>query len=70
MNRSKFASQVTLDGFVFLSETQSHSPKTMDEMMDQTQEGATEETPVMPTEGEDMGAEAAPAPETGDEAAA
>lgn len=41
-----------------------------DQMMDQTQEGATEETPVMPTEGEDMGVEAAPAPETGDEAAA
>lgn len=38
--------------------------------MDQTQEGAAEETPVMPTEGEDMGAEVAPAPETDEEAAA
>ncbi len=45
-------------------------PKTMDEVMDPTQEGAVEETPVAPTEGEDMGVEAAPAPETGDEAAA
>ncbi len=42
----------------------------MDEVMDPTQEGAVEETPVVPAEGEDMGAEAAPAPETGDEAAA
>jgi len=42
----------------------------MDEVMDPTQEGAVEETPVVPAEGEDMGVEAAPAPETGDEAAA
>ena len=39
-------------------------------MMDQTQDEVTEETPVMPNEGEGMGEEAAPAPETGDEAAA
>ncbi len=40
-----------------------------DEIMDPTQEGAEEETPV--TEGEDeMGGEEVAAPETGDEAAA
>ncbi|HEY0979431.1 MAG TPA: hypothetical protein VGE23_01150 [Candidatus Paceibacterota bacterium] len=41
-----------------------------EEVMDPTQEGAVEETPMMPAEGEGMGEEAAPAPETGDEAAA
>ena len=41
----------------------------MDEVMDPSQEGAMEETPAMP-EGEEMGAEAAPAPETDEEAAA
>lgn len=37
--------------------------------MDQNPEEVTEETPVMP-EGEDAGAEVAPAPETDEEAAA
>ena len=38
--------------------------------MDQTQEGAEEAAPMMPEEGADMGEEATPAGEAGDEAAA